>query len=174
MEYIIKTCRKCGEHKQLNLFYTHKQMKDGHLNICIDCVRERISKREKMLSQNTEWHEKEKERQREKYYRLAYKDIHKPTKEQKRIAIDTYKLKYPEKSKAKNASQHIKALKGNHLHHWSYNKEHYKDVIELSPKEHALLHRHIIYDQERMMYRNLNGFLLDTKESHIELLKTII
>jgi len=173
MEYIIKTCKNCGEHKQLNLFYTHNKMKDGHLNICIKCVRERISKREKILSQNIEWHEKEKERQREKYYRLKYKEIHKPTKEQKRTSNYCYRLKYPEKAKAKNASQHIKTLKGNHLHHWSYNKEHYKDVIELTPKEHALLHRYIVYDQERMMYRNLNGVLLDTRESHIELLKNI-
>ena len=31
----------------------------------------------------------------------------------------------------------------------------------------------MIYDQERMMYRNINGILLDTKESHIELLNKL-
>ena len=63
---------------------------------------------------------------------------------------------------------------GNNLHHWSYNDEHFKDVIELNVKDHAMVHRHIIYDQERMMYRDLDGVLLDTRERHIEycILKT--
>jgi hypothetical protein len=171
MEYIIKTCKKCGEHKQLDCFYTHKAMKDGHLNFCIDCVRDRISKREQRLRLNTEWYEKEKERHRDKYHRLEYKEKHKPTPQQKKITMESYFNRYPEKAKAQIKSQHIKTnIKGNHKHHWSYNEEHYKDVIELTPKEHALLHRHIIYDQERMMYRNLKGVLLDTKESHLKLL----
>ena len=62
---------------------------------------------------------------------------------------------------------------GNHLHHWSYQEEHAKDVIELDPKKHAFLHRYINYDQEKMMYRvsaNLNGWdfgeLLDAKDKH--------
>lgn len=50
---------------------------------------------------------------------------------------------------------------------------HYKDIIELSVSDHALLHRNMIYDQERMMYRNTDGILLDTKESHIELLNKL-
>ena len=171
---IIKICRNCKEHKEIEMFYVHKQMKDGHLNICIDCTKKRISKREKGLLNNTDWHKKEKERQREKYYRLGYKELHKPTSNQKAIIMHRYKDKYPEKYKAGSASSHLKAnIKGNQLHHWSYNKEHYKDIIELSVMEHALLHRHIIYDQERMMYRNLDGILLDTKQSHIDLLKSL-
>ena len=81
--------------------------------------------------------------------------------------------KYPEKYLARNKSQRLPCKKGNHLHHWSYNEEHYKDVIELSVSDHALLHRNMIYDQERMMYRNINGILLDTKGSHIELLNKL-
>ena len=55
-----------------------------------------------------------------------------------------------------------------HLHHWSYNQEDWLDVIQLSIKEHHFLHRYIIYDQERMMYRGLDGVLLDTKEKHLK------
>ena len=65
-------------------------------------------------------------------------------------------------------------VKENHLHHWSYNKEHWKDCIELSEKEHNLAHRYMIYDQERMMYRDLDGILLDTKEAHLEYLSLFI
>ena len=78
----------------------------------------------------------------------------------------------------KNLSQRVrKENMKNHLHHWSYNKEHALDVIELSIKEHNFLHRHMIYDAERFMYRRCdNNQLLDTKESHLEyfnyLLKT--
>jgi len=83
--------------------------------------------------------------------------------------------KYPEKYKAKNKSQRLKReVKGNHLHHWSYNEEHYKDVIELSVADHNTIHRHIIYDQERMMYRVAVKFgcwsigtLIDTKEKSL-------
>ena len=31
-----------------------------------------------------------------------------------------------------------------------------------------IYHRFIMYDQERMMYRKLNGELLDTREKHLE------
>jgi hypothetical protein len=67
------------------------------------------------------------------------------------------------------------------LHHWSYNEEHYKDVIELEPKTHAFLHRYINYDQEQMMYRvsaNLNGWdfgeLLNTRDKHERFLGSCI
>lgn len=58
-------------------------------------------------------------------------------------------------------------------HHWSYNKEHAKDVIFLSKADHYKAHRFIIYDQERMMYRRCDTLeLLDTKESHLEFIKS--
>ena len=167
----MKKCRKCNKLKPLDSYYKHKKMSDEHLNICISCTKKRISEREKKLRENPEWVEKEKERGREKYHRLGCK---KPTPEMKKATTKRYNEKYPEKALASNRSQHIKVkIKGNNLHHWSYNKEHYKDVIELTIFEHNLLHRNIIYDQERMMYRNLKGELLDTKESHVELLKSL-
>ena len=75
----------------------------------------------------------------------------------------------PQKQLDKQSSNSLTPeIKGNNLHHWSYNEEHWKDVIELSVENHNIAHRYITYDQERMMYRNLSGILLDTKESHIE------
>ena len=167
-----KICRKCGALKNIEEYYVHKKMLDGYLNICKTCTKERISIREKKLYNDKDWHDKEKTRAREKYYRLGYKELHKPTADQKKIAMNSYFLKFPEKYKARSLSGKVK-VKGNHLHHWSYNLEHAKDVIELPQERHYTLHRHIVYDQERMMYRNLDGLLLDTKESHIELLKSL-
>ena len=37
----MKPCRRCGEVKPLDQFYWHPQMADGHLNVCMVCVKTR-------------------------------------------------------------------------------------------------------------------------------------
>jgi len=169
-----KKCFKCGVEKEVSSFYKHKGMKDGFLNKCKSCCKKEAKERVNVLSNDPEWVEKERERTRDKYHRLNYRGKYKPSKESKRKTIEKWKSKFPEKVRATNKSSHLKAItKGNHLHHWNYSEGFEKDVIELTVRDHNLLHRHMIYDQSKMMYRNCCGDLLDSKESHIDLLKEL-
>ena len=85
-----------------------------------------------------------------------------------------YKNKYPEKYKAKIKSKRIPCQKGNQLHHWNYNIEFAKDVIELTPKDHAKIHRFIKYDKKTFMYKDLNGVLLNKKQKHLDLINKVL
>lgn len=39
-----KVCKKCGRELAISEFYVHKQMNDGHLSFCKECVRARVHK----------------------------------------------------------------------------------------------------------------------------------
>ena len=167
----MKVCFKCGIEKPLSDYYKHSQMGDGYLNKCKVCTKKDVKGNYDVNIQDTNFITKERKRGREKYHRLYLGTGKANIEESKR-----YYLKYPEKEKAKNYSQHLnKPFDGAEKHHWSYNEEHYKDVIWLSKKQHMKGHRFIIYDQERMMYRRYdNNVLLDTKEAHETFIKNCI
>ena len=171
----FKKCFKCEKILPIFEFYVHKQMVDGHLGKCIECTKNDVKKRENELRNNPEWIEKEKERHRDKYHRLNYKGCFKPTTEKKRETMKKYYQKYPEKFLASKYTEiYMTKSNGYHLHHWSYNQEDWLDVIQLSIKEHNFLHRVLIYEQEKMIYKSKDGELLDTKEKHLNYLNKIL
>ncbi len=159
----MKKCFKCGLILDLSCFYKHSQMGDGHLNKCKDCTKNDVKADYNKKSKNIDWVEEERKRGREKYRRLYV-----GTGKAKPECNYRWVQKYPEKRKANIMAGELKApFMGAERHHWSYNEEHYKDVIWLSKKDHMKAHRFIVYDQERLMYRRYdNNILLDTKESH--------
>lgn len=173
---IKKQCFKCNNVLPIDEFYKHKQMPDGHLNKCKSCTKKDVIKRENELKENPDWIEKERERQREKYYRLNYVGKFKQSTEKKRESMRKFNQKFPEKYMASKYTEiFLTKIQGFHLHHWSYNQEDWLDVIQLTIKEHNLIHRHILYNQEKMLYyTKIDGELLDTKEKHLEFIKKII
>lgn len=170
----MKKCFKCGKEKDLSDFYVHPQMKDGHLNKCKECTKKDTKIRELKIKSTHEGIESERERHRNKYHRLNYKNKYRPSYEAKKKMMTIYKNKYPEKILAQRASSSIAPPSGLEKHHWSYNKEHYKDVLFLTNKDHNTAHRFMFYDQERMMYRALSGLLLDTREGHENYINEIL
>ncbi len=164
-----KKCFKCENILPLCDFYKHKGMSDGHLNKCKNCTKSDVRKNEEVLKKNPEWVINERKRNRDKYYKLNYRGLYKQTSNKKKETINRYNRKFPEKALARKYTEIFLTKSSNtHLHHWSYNQEHWLDVIELTIKDHYFLHRYIIYNQERMMYRGINNILLDSKEKHLE------
>jgi hypothetical protein len=158
----IKHCKNCGVDKPITEFYLSKE--GWPAPKCKECHKAFQRERRIILLKDPSWVEKEKDRTRRKIKKKIYNP------EQRAKSGLLYIQRYPEKYEAKKAVQRLKAsIKGNEVHHWSYNKEHHKDTIELSPKDHKKAHRFIVYDQERMMYRRFDtNELLNTKDSHEE------
>lgn len=143
-------------------------MADGRLTVCKECVKTRVREREAKLRKNKDWVEKERKRSRDKFMRLNYKVKYLTNPKER----EKWNRKYPEKVLCHKKFDKS-PMKGYNYHHWSYNEEHYFDVIELSIKDHNRLHHYLKYDQSVFMYRTLEGKLLDTREKHIEYMEAV-
>lgn len=166
----MKTCFKCGDQKELTEFYGHSKMKDGTLNKCKDCAKRDSDRRHKALIEtDASFVQSEKLRNRQKYYRL-YKGV-KPNDRSK--GDENYFNKYPEKRLAAIASQRIDKPEGFHCHHWSYNEEHFKDVILLPRELHYRVHRFMSYDSKEKKYRTTENTLLATREMHEQYINVV-
>lgn len=176
----MKACISCGKIKPIDKFYSHKGMSDGHLNKCKDCVKLCVKVRYRVNSRNPDWVNMERARGRDKYHRLKGKWVSTLSKHQKRRINKDYRDRFPEKYKARciysNAVRdgRINPPKGMQAHHWSYAIDHALDVIFLTIEDHNVVHRYLEYDQEKMLYRSVNGVLLNSIEKHQKYLDLIL
>lgn len=143
-------------------------MGDGYLNKCKECAKKDVDARFKEKAKDESFLESERTRGRDKYRRL-YVGTGKAKPESNKKHVK----KYPEKRRAVISSQHIvPPEQGLEKHHWSYNEEHWKDVIWLTKKHHMKGHRFIIYDQDLKKYRRKDtGALLESKQEHETFIK---
>lgn len=155
-----KTCNSCGIEKDLEDFYEHSQMKDGHLNKCKDCVRSRVKshrtaniekireydrlrgRTEKRKLKNKQRHDKKivQDPEYKNKIFLAHKKSRQKYKERSNArsrlayALYTGKAKRPDNcEKCGAAVEHL------HAHHFDYSKPLY--VVWVCPKCHGLIHR---------------------------------
>lgn len=158
----MKPCYKCHTIKSLDDFYRHKGMSDGHLNMCKICFSEKGKERLDVLKKDPYWLEGERKRCRNRKLKT-----YEYSSEYYRERTRKYNEKYPEKLKCKHLCQRIKPeVEGNILHHWSYNIEHAKNVIEITQEQHYKIHRLMTYDQPEKKYRDNEGNLLSTRYEH--------
>jgi hypothetical protein len=153
-EILTKVCFKCNTEKPITEFYKHPKMNLGVVGKCKECNKADVRKDYYRKSEDENWVEKERERGREKYKRLNYK---------------TYK-KQPHllNSKLKNVHKKLNIPKGFEAHHWNYNKGFEEDVFIFKTKEHRQAHRFIKLDKEKLIFTDLIGNFLDTKEKHLK------
>jgi len=68
----VKICFRCGDEKDISLFYRHVGMADGHLNKCIECTK---SDERKRRQDNLESHrERDRKRSMTEAYRKTRKE----------------------------------------------------------------------------------------------------
>jgi len=154
----MKTCFKCNVEKPLSEFYRHNQMADGHVNKCKTCNKLDVKKDYYRKASDPLFIENERERSKEKYVRLNYKE------RQKQWDIDK---PWKRTSIYKGLSKKFKIPKGFELHHWNYNSDFLEDVIVLKIKEYRQSHTYLEFDDVLLKFKTKKGELLDTKEKHI-------
>lgn len=175
-----KKCRNCNEIQPLESFYKNPRLKDGFSNVCKKCSIQKSLNRYHSAPDKSIFKPKDIERHRrmarlsgrKKIRAIGYKMN---TKNKYQIKVK-YRSKYPEKHIAQVlAARKINLeFEGAHRHHWSYNEEHRLDVLHLNKDHHSKAHRFLVYDQERKMFRTLDGELLDTKKRHEVYIKEMI
>lgn len=147
-----KKCFKCGRTLDLEEFYRHSSMADGHLNKCKECTRRDVKRNYDRKSQDEVWEEKERARGREKYKRLGY-----ASKFRKMRSICPEEANLSKKLRLRGYK-----TEGKEAHHWNYNKP--NSVFLISRRAHHRIHRHLQVNTEDKFCYTDDGVRLENVE----------
>lgn len=131
----MKKCRICGVEKEIGEFHEHKQMKDGHLNMCKECRklerRKWYLKNRDFILKDTKRYYKENEetikKKMKKYYeenkemfaekgRKNYYENQEEKKEYSRKYYKEHKEQQQKRVKERRANGEFKEIDRNHRH----------------------------------------------------------
>jgi hypothetical protein len=134
-----KKCIKCGEVKDIGSFYKHRQMRDGHLNVCIPCKQQYQRDRSRSIEGRLYDHYRNQAKKRKKWLRQQQIIRRKKNPEKYRCsylfhnALRGRRIFKPEKC---SICGNTKEIQG---HHPDYNKPF--DVIWLCSECHRKQHK---------------------------------
>lgn len=160
----IKTCFKCGAEKPLTEFYKHSQMADGHVNKCKTCNKKDVNDNRELKSEYyleydrnrfnaAERSVKSQIRNKARYH--ADEDFKESIKSSKEKWLVSNPLKRKAQIAAGNALRDGKLVRKFHCehcntsekklqkHHWSYEEEHWLDIIWLCTSCHGKEHKRL-------------------------------
>lgn len=158
-----KICFKCKQVKPLSEFYAHPQMGDGHLNKCKTCAKKDIHRNYSEKSKDISYINKERERGREKYHRLNYKDRYKP--KFKSVLL---------KNIAKIVRKRLGVdLTNKELHHWNYLGYNEGCAFILSRTSHKLIHKYVNARLNKFLYVN-NKIKITSQLMAYKVIKSIL
>ena len=132
----MKVCRKCGVERPLSDFYKHSHMADGHLNICKECTKARVTRYRENNLEKIRWYD------RKRGSRQSADDIREYRKSNPE--------KYEAHCKVKNAIRNNRLHKSTCIvcggansvaHHTDYNNQ--LDVVWMCKEHHARLHKYM-------------------------------
>ena len=93
----MKVCRECGIEKDLESFYKHSAMLDGHLNKCIDCVKSIVKKHRDANIEKIRAYDKKRGKFPHRLDAVKKYSKTKKGKEVKKKSQINYRKKYPMK-----------------------------------------------------------------------------
>jgi len=156
----MKKCFKCGIEKPLSDYYKHKQMKDGHLNKCIQCTKDDSNKHrsdniekvrdydrkrgqsEERKQKNKDYQEYMKKFEPERWRKMRYEATKKQRAKSRFKYIAKSRVQYAKKTgKLKQLNCEVCGSTKTEAHHPDYSKP--LDVIWLCDKCHKEEHKRL-------------------------------